>query len=638
MSNQVEVAPVGLTGRGLVVRGSNNYVSGEFQECQNLVLTPNGSLKKRPGVHGLVPPGTGDFHKFLGYRGENALGTRLPNDLLSMDNNSWQAVTRTGTGNLETSLEAKSLFGAGNRNYCFEGYVQYNNRDHLIVVHSKDPLYNIYVASGPNNTRLKSTLTMTTEDFVVSDKICTQHSEWSNSKYYPPTVIVPSFEVHKDRLWIAHYDTVYFSKTADFLSWTAASDGGFFKFPGKTIKKIVPLGDNIYIIFDNSVSVISYSSGPNFDASIRTVSEILGGEDAIVYEGTIYLSKSNAIYTINGNNIVKLLDLDLGVILHPHFVAYKSGPVVPDPANSSKGDLKLVGFNGALYIIPRITVYYLVLGVIQDLTFMHYLPAFSDGIYRIDLATGFVSKFLFGGSVSGNGPTRVFDGIYVPVDDDTNSAKLVLVGKSNAVGGTSVFYFGSNQVFRYANSTDEDKLHKLIDNTLDTYGHTGTLTLYACPINVKLTIANFSPDNLRYLIKKFRTISVEADVPMWSNEATPAIFVPELELKVKAGLEALGTGVLSLTTILNEDLANTNIGEQEIRSFRFGVVQRAKSITISINTRSVVDIERKAVSGLTTANPDAVKTILKSLLEIVDIRTAWTYTGRDTSNVSGDKS
>lgn len=111
--------------------------------------------------------------------------------------------------------------------------------------------------------------------------------------------------VLKDRLFIVRRSTseLYFSKATDFTVW-AAPDGGLVQInPGdnQPITKVVVLNNQIVIFKRDSTYVLSFSTNPTGDGSVRQVSVDQGAIDAITYNNEIYCYNSRSVFKfVNG--------------------------------------------------------------------------------------------------------------------------------------------------------------------------------------------------------------------------------------------------------------------------------------------------------------------------------------------------
>jgi hypothetical protein len=169
--------------------------------------------------------------------------------------------------------------------------------------------------------------------------------------------------------------------------------------------------------------------------------------------------------------------------------------------------------------------------------------------------------------------------------------------------------------------------------SLDSYGTDDGLDLVVAPINVMIRVIGLSPDTMKYMNKKFRSLEIQADYPSICL-GNPAVdpFVGELELVVQGGSEF----VEASRAILKEVLQNKK-PTNGTKGFRYGVNQRASSVNVILKTRDIVIPHFKKWDTYFSDQPSRDQ-VSGSLLEIVDLRMLWTPSRRGPTNYSRDRS
>jgi hypothetical protein len=639
MVNDVTHTPIQLFGKGLTERQSRHFAEGEFKEFTNLIVTADGTLKKRDPVHGVGLFGPTVFSKFLGYREHRAVIEIWPGPYGSPGKTSGVVECvepelgggASGSATMETNLQAKSAFGAGTRQFGFEGFFQYNNRDHFIVWHglNSSPNYpwKLYVAS-------RATVTSGTQypldTYTIGDQI---HSQTIFDPVEPtrplPGPRLAGWMIHKDRLFIAVGDTVYFSKTADFLEWQIADDGGFFKFPGQTIKSITSTGDIVYVVFDNKISTITYSSGPNIDATVKTISETVGGEHAVSYQGIVYTYYDSSIYAISGNNVSLLTKLD---IMYPIPYVTKS----TDPTTAFNSRMKLAAYKNGLYILGQRMRF----TEPENPNFYHlcnYQYTAPLSMYRLDLENGCLTKIEFEGEFS----NVVCDIQSVPVEDSFNSPRLAIIAAPVTGTAELTFFFGSNKSIDLYTSAASS-----VENYVDIFGDYidvgGASHMPGYVIPVKFQVSGFSPEGLKHYISKFRAILVQGDFPTVDITETPdtfdsSLWIPELQLDVQAGSNVYnfdGNNNLEATGLISAPLFDQYLEDGQVTVCKFGLNQRARALDIIIRTRDEVIGTPLYMTTAALGRYFATR----AAMELVDLSVLWTKTKRGASNSPTDYS
>lgn len=647
----LEATPIPLEGPGYSGRKSKFYTPGEYLDLKNVVISSQGTLKKRLPAQGLkygfVNP---VLNKFIGQWGSDAVysvydtGGNNSNLFRRIESSrSVSSINITNWAALKTALNTASAYPGGyTHSYIIEGIFQYNNSNYYIVLHAAfleaapDATYktNYYIVKGNYNylhPERNDSITFVTTGlvpFITLTDIVTSFTGSSQSSAFLP---VTSFYMHKDRLVVAVRDTVYLSKPTDPQLFSVVDDGAFIKFPGKYLKQTIAFGDAIYAIFDSSVSYITYNQGPNTDLQVRSISEIVGGEDACIYGGVIYLLRSNSIYAINGMNISKILDIDFPLYEGPKPLktgrAFMSTAVFPS--------YKIIGFDDGLYVLSRNHSFLANNCHIAQTVF----KGVSSNLFRIDLNNGHISRFTY--AALDTGPTEaLLKDLFIVTNQSiqTEQSSFYILG-SNLDNTSSISCTHSPiSYFNYSNIGDI-RYDDVQEHGLDVFSVAAGNDFHVRSIPVNIHISGLAPDNYKYLKKKFHSIMIEANFPSWVSGLPGGVdggWEAELELNVLVGANLDDSGVIhssfpsydppTFTHIINVPLfiAPNN----SVLGYRFSALQRAKAIDIQIKTRdSVLNGPFKSITDLQDVDEGKLQLLL-SIMEIVDITTLWSPTKR----------
>lgn len=637
----LEQVPIPLVGPGLVNKTSDTYGPGEYKEFTNLVITPEGTLKKRRPVQGLFGYlATPLTEKCVGSWGSDVVLANYdyPTNEPYLYRSRRVYGTSEGTyylnllpglpAGLKANIDGQTAF-AGTRAYYIEGLLQYNNLSYAIILATNK------VVAGAN-------ITYSMRTFVVQGTFAAQNPDASSALVLNATATpvesanisetyttadfnaVPIFPVvshfiHKERFVIVSRDTVYFSKATDPTKFLVADDGAFFKFPGKLIKKVVPVNDLLYVIFDNSVSVITYNTSPNTDAQIKQISDGIGGEDAVLYGDTVYLLSYKYIYALNGTNLTKIVDLD--IFLRSTF-GYTPGTQHDNLGAGASPSLKLNVWDDGIYFYLRKLKFGSSTGSI-----FHVHPVAFGEMYRFDLNLGYISKYTFGYT---DRVCKIADSATTRPSVRNSNDRFYLMSKNEALTQFDVFYFNKNQTFcPFPSGVVE------ADNYgIDAYTHTDNTTQNCMIIPVELTLPNFSPEGLRYMYRKFRSLQIQADLS--SLTVVGNNLGAELELNVSAGLPATLGGAAPYTDqyFISEPLFELE-ATRHVGSYRYGINQRAKDLTVNIKTRDAVKVTFNSMDIYNDVNGS--KVLQASLLEFVNLALIWSETNRGPTNYNKDR-
>lgn len=625
----VEVAPVTLTGRGHVQSESEAYVPGDYYSLQNMIITPEGTLKKRLPAHGFFHNNTIKLNKIVGSWGPNVMyasyneATGEPLIYQSLNDTQIVPCNLLNMVPFKAALVTASGFSVGTNFLLVEGFVQYGEVQYAIVLHS-NVQYDVF---NPNSARYTqkyysvrvdgySNSQATAQAFMTFDSapsslvpfatFFVDHNTFSHRAV--PTNPVAGYKIFKERFFIAVGDTVYFSKGTDPAKFATVDDGGFFKFPGKVIKSFEAIGDNIYVIFENSISVINYSTSPNVDAKVTVISEGVGGKSSCVYTGSVYVLDHFNIHVIQGNNVSKLIELNVPLtstnkVTYP--VSYN------DLSNGKVIGLHMEAFADALYVTKRWVKF-------ASNGSIYYTKYEGSGeVYRVDLKDGNTSKHVYKQNAVTHLPADlavVSFGFGIE-----ESSRLHVMCASSAANSYSGFHHSLFDGFMigpaYGNVLD------ILEHGLDSFSNAAGTSLLISPIEVDLELRGFSPDQLFYKQKKWRSVQVQANLPVITLNSTVdavPVWAGELELTLFAHNKFIQA--LSSAHLLSEVLY-ANSPAVGVNGYKYGINQRTPSLGMRIKTRS--DYTPKDYTQFALAQ--GLDYIKASQCEIVELSLLWSH-------------
>lgn len=673
MVNRLEEVVIPLAGSGVKLRPHGKYQPGEYEILDNLDITPEGTLVNRRGFSfatqydptGALPPDTDyyqDAHRFIGTYG--------PDPVICTQSNFLYLVHSTGTtapglegspttqvhrlddlfnpltikAAVETALDALVGVPAGflaNERYSIEGFWNYLDFNYFLVefvdAHSLGTLRRCLAVVKIHNT-YDLTKSPTTQ-FVMDAS--DDGSPTTVSFIYAETLpfgapgaffvgLIPtsrhtvnSFLLHDERYWVATSDTVYFSAPADPSSW-AAPDGGFIKFPKDEIKQIYALGDIIYVFCDSKIYAITYNTDFNTDGEVIIISPEVGGESACSVGDTIYSLKGNALYAISGNNISKVLSLDINL----NFDEVIKRPVVGVNNAGKTPSFKVSSFDNELYIFMYYTRTEWVTSTVTSSfplqTYRSELISSSLGntdLYKINLEIGSISRVNIGPSLLatlsvGTAGVYPIDSIFVSTEDTENYARLFFLFRTDA--GSA-----SGWTVAYPDLNDFSTEFAGYDFVISPESPFPFSEYLAITPKYYARIRDFTPDGSKYFVKRFRSLLMEANLPEITVELPlPAITRWYADLNIY--FNNIDTPSVTKNLVENDTgRADSSIG------YRFPLNQRAKTMTIDLSMEAI-NQGTWYLSDMLAYNPTKVR-----LFEVSDLRVLWTPTNRSiTSNQS----
>lgn len=547
VNTNIEFA-IPVNGKGFVSKlpSDNWYASGEFAQMRNCEVLDNRIQRRRPftsvSTSG-VPINKLLFFEPVSYKGEHRLYFLDG----SRTNGTLKMTTGSGITTLVNNIHTPfNAYGAGTPTI-------------LDVIVYNDVIYAVYV-SQEGTTALKMFLVDITSGTIPAAytlALDTTMTAGANYSYGGGTIF-------KDRYWLALGNTIYFSKATDPKVYTVP-EGGFFKIVDDSINYILAYVDAIYIFCDNSVYVLSYVDDPNANATIRRVSQGIPAKHACVYENSIYFINDRNVYVINNNFVEKVLSVEFNLGL-------------PSPGDC----VRLTSF-GIYLIVQR-----------GFKTTNNYGPKYhidtpvgDSGLpsYWINMETGAVH--------------------YIDVDDsvDVLPTKAYKLGSCVSIG-QQLYYSAIDSV-----SDTESKLLLMGDEILpQSYDEfaldvAGALGHYY-PKRI-LETKGIVPSGNRNLIKKFRSLSIEAQLP---KETTDVYY-------------AVDNSAYANSRLLSDVPASGTDVTRFPYSHRVGLNQRGRSINFKIESQGAVDPDTGSVYSPSEDE-------MYNGFNVSDMRIFWAYSNR----------
>ncbi len=593
MVNENIQGVIPLTGPGIKFRQNRNYGPGEYERLINAEITEEGTLKSRRAVVAVDPFDSGYMEqmerpgKFIGNIGKYAIFKSLDrlwfysvNGVFELLDDSLDPYDLSG---FDPSLPMHSWVGA----FTYNGKAYLMSMAHVTAGVSRFRFY-LHETDLANLTYFSS-YTSTNVLEIASPTAGIPPQSWL---YYK------SHFIHKERLWIMTSKGAYFSKATDPKVFTVP-DGGFFRFPEDELNYGVALNDNIYVMCDNSIHTIGYSTDPNVDASVVKISDGLGSDWATIHEDSVYFVKGNNLYSINGSNVDIALDLGYGL-----------------SSTNEWGDDTLFVTSR---VLTRVFTYknYLIIKHDRELPSRgvdaidyrfyetHYMTTVQDlgpNCFFLNMNNGsshvfkFRDQYLMSGGEGAKGRVtgNMGDFYLVGREDESNDNIMYMSSCYDTGISTGGYSDGDSDVtitrgYMYYIKPDYD-----MGNTAEPLDRVWQIApfdkVWVSP-EAQIKIANYSPDGNKYYFKKFRNLLLEGEIP-----------------QVNMGLAVLPWQSGVLTPWFNEQAISDMAG------FRFAINQRLKALDVNIIKGTAV------IDGNPTPNLYD--------FEIRDMRVLWTYTSR----------
>ncbi len=573
---------VPIQGSGLSLKKFAVYNNGEYYRLHNALIDAEGRLTSRAPVNVMGDNGTvdkvTDVTRILGNWSSysvicsETVQKALPADQFDTAKTLWAP----------TSLPVPGTAGSYHNLVSF---FQYNQRQYWISVQ--------YDAGAPMATRFSVILHNSTLNYSEPNAGVT-YAMLTHTTLFQTEGVVGYFWfnnalIQGDRLWISTSLGVWFSKVTD-PSIFAVPDGGFFKFPAEVINWCIAVRDSIYVLCEDSLHVITYSTDPNEDAVVRKIADI-SAMHGTVYKDTPYFVNAEGVYGINNFGVEKVLSFQN--------MYSKSGDV-----------LRLEAYDKYIVITYSLgSLHTFVSGneglepnFIQADTYSSTF-VFSDEPFNclfLDMEAGTLSSMdirdAYNNGLGNKGD--VFASLYNPTMG-TNSGPYLMLMTGQIVGA-------SYDMRCYAMHAYQDR--KVINDTV--FNDAGAIVKMLPQVNIH--IRGYTPDGNSYMIKKFRSLEIEG-------------YVGENLYKVNIGFDRSRSFPITkdLTYDGDTDFTAGNHWRSSL-PFRMGINQRAQAINIQITVKSI---------EATYAPAPAQQSQVDGLV-IEDIRFLWTYIKRAVTKYS----
>lgn len=312
MVQQVQDHPINFEGRGFTVQNSGDYRPGEFKRLHNMELL-DGRITGRRDIFGLAPNSNaltestkakfiGSFNDFAVYSGPNCQ----------------YAVNFDGT---MEPMWNPNLLGSSSANY-FErlvGFFKYNHVNYWINYFQRENTVDPLDSSvGLQLLFQPDTITDVPGDYTyggMSDngnqiELFANEADANEAARYTSFQFRNAF-MHRDRLWVVLKDRVHFSADFDPTLFEVSDGGGFLGLaPGTNINYAFGLGDEIYVLCDDSIYVFNYSIDPNDETDITSerITNDFGAQHGCAFRNVPYVINKEGIYQINNQYLTKLMD------------------------------------------------------------------------------------------------------------------------------------------------------------------------------------------------------------------------------------------------------------------------------------------------------------------------------------------
>lgn len=508
-------APVPLAGRGMVHRPNGKYGQGEYRRLIDVEINDEGQLISRRPIRATAPSEI-DYQRFtdpwgfIGNWGPAGVvvdkdGVYTVSDYANYDGiRIWEM--------LDLPCDAPAG-GTLFKHYPF-GFHHYNNIDHMVSFRTRNVnpgavSYHVYTRDDISDVPVYS---------VSEFAGFTDHTVLSSTLNNPEAMTKPvrSF-IHKDRLWIITQNYAYFSKATDFTNFTPP-DGGFYKFNQEVINDAIAIKDSIYIICDSAVYLITYTTDPNVDSTVRKISEGVGGDSACIYRDALFFIKGQELYTVGGLNVVKSYDLDT---LWEHDIS----------SLSSNLKTKVVAFGDYLVFLRISQFYYASDGqpvgggapytvpatatTPKPFNLMNTMKQYADpasltelppSLVFLNMNTGVVHGVIFSDSNetadswSRGYPCDIFAS---PVEGVFNSFSLFILSQKVLVDTASGFsYYMRREVPNFDDIPAKDEAFNYDTNVASFVNY-----------HTEIELPSFTPDGSEYNIKKFRNLELSGKLP-----------------------------------------------------------------------------------------------------------------------------
>jgi hypothetical protein len=550
MTNVQIPSPIPLAGRGFVAKLKGNYQPGEYRRLSNAVISDDGLIKNRRNVYAVQHANYATFDNpkpILGH---------IKSFTIMSSATQHKAIDHNNVINLWLPNTLPVPVGGWHR---IEGAFLYNNRYYWITLK--------YDPAGVGATkytyhayhRAVGALELADPGLTVAGMEVATLVQFET---IPTTV---NIFIQKDRLWIVTENRLYFSKATDPTVFVVP-DGGFVGVRDQVIRDTAFIGDSIFIIGQNEVHLLTYTTDPNEDALLRKIADV-GGDSVCVHGSSVYFINRLGIYEIFNTAVNKINDLRLEY-----------------PYALDEADLKILSFEHYLIVIARSPAGY------SDANVGYWFSpevvhpeSLNFNVFFINTVNGATHVLDYTDARDQVIKGYIVDAYVNPVRDSTNDYKLVFV--TNRFTGVGTF---KGNVY-YMRPQNDWSVYDEVRNSA------GALQRFKH--NIEIEIDGFVPDGSEYAFKKFRSLQAMAKFPGTDFSITPSFDNNDFDVSKSMHVE-------------NKDFPE----DRPHYPARLPLMQRARSINLLLQTD----------------NPDVALAAdgVWDQLEISDLRVLWTYTNR----------
>lgn len=437
-------------GVGLRYRPYTGYVPGEFKSIENLMIR-DGILTCRPALSAVGinnPPATDNEMDGGG------INSNLFPYIISKDNDNIviaggdnHKLVSPGVSSPMTDLwSPDDLPLTGLDSNRIKGYFTYNSTYY-------------WITEAVNSSDDSITMSLYYSTTGIASIFADLSTVALYNTYNPGNSNFIDFMVFKDRLFILHGHRLFYSSPTDVTDFSSPS-GGFIDIPDVIFKCMTGIGDYVYIGHSNGIHLLSFSSDPGEDGSLRPIYNTDTAMSIAAYEGRVY------VFTNQGLGVVE--DQHVNIILTKEEAGFQTVPFTIKPTPLG------------IYII--------------------HFPTFNSAsdYFFYQPNENFLTKFSFKDNI--DEVARIHSVVNYSYAGGITYTVLLL--KTNGESFTS-----KARVYTYQTY---DKTHKGVDRLakgsgLDTYGN------YV--IDQGLEINSYVPDGNEYFIKKFRSLLLMGELP-----------------------------------------------------------------------------------------------------------------------------
>jgi hypothetical protein len=551
MTNVQVPSPIPLAGRGFVAKLQGNYQPGEYRRLSNAIISDEGFIRNRRNMY---TPQHANYAQIDNPK--PILGHIDSFTLIANSSTQHKAIDHSTVIDLWLPSTLPQPVAGWHR---IESAFLYNGRYYWLTL-KYDPAgavgvkytYHAYHKAVTALGLADPALT------VASMEVATLQS------FETKPVTVNSF-IQKDRLWIVTESRLYFSKATDPATF-AIPEGGFIGVRDQVIRDVTFLGDSIYIIGQNEVHLLTYTTDPNEDALLRKIADV-GGDSVTVHGSNVYFVNRLGIYEIFNTAVNKINDLRLEY-----------------PYALDESDLKILSFEHYLIVIARNSLIY----NNNDTGYWFsreglYPESMNYNVFFLNTVNGATHVLDFTDGRDQAIPGFIVDAYVNPVRDSTNDYKWIFVTNRWTGIGTSK---GNVYYMRPQNDWSVYDEVRSSAGAVGRYKH-----------NIEIEIDGYVPDGNEYAMKKFRSMQIMAKFPGTDFQVTPSFDNNDFD-------------ALRTMHVENKDFPE---GRPHYPA-RLPLMQRAKSLNLLFETTS----------------PDVALAVdgVWDQLEISDVQVLWTYTSR----------